>query len=754
MARGRIPFYESQTSVGHVPSTPRAPVDDGFGRALVEVGGIGTALAGSEARREDARQRVLREDEDRRALVDAHKSIAAFEASTAVAQGELEEQYASKPFGHGERVLKRIDEDSSKVLGTIQNPRASAYAEQQVASIRARSIVSSARWERARADQNRGEDIAKVGNDLGDVLAADDSRYADSEEQVRSLAAVSQMDPGDKRIEAALDAMAVRAGLGYATRNPGEALALFDQRLGVKPVDRPPSGLTAEQRATWQSLPPAERGAFAQVQLATNADPKSQHRVIVPAGALVQPPDTSIEAEGKPGKTGVAWVDRLPPETVIQLRNRAESAFKQDVGALQASIRAQVSDAEAAARNGVSLPIPPLASFVGAYGDKGADMHAVASRIPLRAAALGSMSTLDAQGLSDAVSKSVPQPGGAPGVYAQDAETQGMVVHNVKSIMDARQKDWITAAGVQGIAVVNPIDWSKGEAAVTAELRSRQAVAQSAPRYAPGATPGALTQPETDAFRKGWHQLDPQGRAGMLSMLKDSLSDPAVYAATIHQVAPDSAAVRVAAQIAARQGNGWTPAGAPAMATAATVLRGEDMLNPTKAAKGNDGKPPTFAMPKDFETRYAETVGEALASNPQAFGEGMQAARAWYAATMADRGLYGKDNADSDVVKEAVAATIGAVVPWRGTGSVIAPWGMDPGLARNRLNEAWAAQMTANGYTGGPFDQPERTRLIAAGEGRYLVAAGAGFMQGRNGPIVLDINPPAWPKGLVSKIPQ
>lgn len=773
----RIPRYTEQQTAGALPGTPRASAPDAFGRFAQDVGAIGRDLAGREYAREEGerRQQVALDRaqqatriadaqaaEDRQQRVNAHVAFAELVGQTDQMVQDAKDASQGDPRGFAPRINAAVVKAGDDLLTKFPGEVARNYLVSALAEYRVRTAAHSLAWEQtqgARFDRAREKDAAES---FTPGVMADDSLY---EPRVASL--IAQIDAGrgseaekEQARDSVRQSLAAAAAVGFAQRNPDAALALTDKRLGLKAA--PPKAAAADPWKIDPAVQAQRDRAAADLKRAEGAPAddialsvryaEKYEKLAAAGGATVQPYTASVEPTGTPGETGVPWMDALSPQGVMHVRSAALAQKREGVADLQHEVRARAGDAEAAAVHGKVVPTASEAQYVAAYGkDKGPELYRQDQRWPALGAAIASQFGKSPEEI--AANRPSEPVAGAAGDVRQGYAIRELYDDAARRTLAAREKDPIQQAGVEGIAKIVPIDWKDASASIAA-LKERQPVAQAMGRFAPGSPPAAMTNLEAKAFRESWGKLDPKLRSGVLASMKDALSDPRVFAATVQQIAPDSPPVRVAAQIVAKRGQGWTPAGVSAMATAETIIRGDDLLNPSKAAKREDGKPSAFAMPKDFESVFVGQVGDALAANPEAFNEAMQATRAWYAATMADRGKYGKDNADSDVVKEAIAATIGPVIPWRGVGSVILPWGMDAGAGRNRLNEEWVRAMAANGYAGGVYDQPERTRLVAAGEGRYLVAAGSGFLQGKNGPVVLDINPAPWPRGLADQVPR
>jgi hypothetical protein len=181
--------------------------------------------------------------------------------------------------------------------------------------------------------------------------------------------------------------------------------------------------------------------------------------------------------------------------------------------------------------------------------------------------------------------------------------------------------------------------------------------------------------------------------------------------------------------------------------------KGEALMNPTKATQGQDGKGREFPMPKDQEMRdqFNKVAGTAFMGDPNGANFAYQAVKAYYAAKAAREGdISGTLN--SGRAEEAITAVLGGVTDVNGKGQVLRPWGMDESRFNNEAKAAFDKAIQANGYKGSMLDNWGAYGLQSAGDGKYLLRTGTGYLQGRDGqPVLLDLN---GPRSLVDMIPD
>jgi hypothetical protein len=255
----------------------------------------------------------------------------------------------------------------------------------------------------------------------------------------------------------------------------------------------------------------------------------------------------------------------------------------------------------------------------------------------------------------------------------------------------------------------------------------------------------------------------PKQAAEMFAVLREATGDDKTFRGMLAQLAPDSPVRAVAGVLASKQRaltmvRNWIADDVVAGSrdVAATILEGEAALNPSKAAKGKDGKPDrSLVMPGDEElqTKFKDEVGDAFAGRPGARDTAWQAVKAYYAgkATQTGRIAANAQDVDGDLVRESVKAVLGNAVDYNGRGTVFAPWGM----SESQFDDAVAAQLAAeakrrNVKAPASGRLPERVLgleeqfgeigLRQRGDNTYIVTSGRGNLIGADGgPLTITV---------------
>jgi hypothetical protein len=180
-------------------------------------------------------------------------------------------------------------------------------------------------------------------------------------------------------------------------------------------------------------------------------------------------------------------------------------------------------------------------------------------------------------------------------------------------------------------------------------------------------------------------------------------------------------------------------------AAAQVMLEGEQLLNPSKGTKAEDGKGARWPMPKDTDLakEFTDEVGNVFANDARGYETAYQAFRAYYAGKAARQGLLDASKVDSDIAQEAVAAATGGVSEFNGQ-KVLRPWGTSEKAFKSQLRSAFDAAIAANGLKGSPYDNFDAYRFIQQGPGVYVPTSGAGaggYLPGAKGqPLALQID--------------
>lgn len=240
----------------------------------------------------------------------------------------------------------------------------------------------------------------------------------------------------------------------------------------------------------------------------------------------------------------------------------------------------------------------------------------------------------------------------------------------------------------------------------------------------------------------------------MFSSLRKAAGDDATYTAIMQQVAPDSPVKASAGLIASRQRDttlkrNWIASDvlASSQDVAATMLRGDAIINPSKAEKGADGKPKLgLYMPDEtaFQQAFTDQVGNTFAGRSGAADIAFQNVKAYYVgkADATGRLAANKQDVDQKILNEAITATLGQVIDYNGNGKVVAPWGMDKPAFENAVQRAWGKQnLTGSSVEGLAADQLARLGLENYTAGTYKVKVGRSYLTVGGKPVVLNVDP-------------
>lgn len=306
--------------------------------------------------------------------------------------------------------------------------------------------------------------------------------------------------------------------------------------------------------------------------------------------------------------------------------------------------------------------------------------------------------------------------------------------------------------------VVTPLDWSQllpgQDASQFAKQLQQRAltIATLQKQYGPTVQNKPLLPQEAAQLAAQVDKGTPENNAGLFGVLRQAAGSDETYQAIMAQIAPDSPVKALAGRLASKQRDitlqrNWLSADVVANSpdVATTMLRGEALLNKSKLAKSEDGKPKTgLYLPETstLQSSFQDAVSDAFAGAPGAADVAFQAVQAYYVGKAAATGRLAATNQDIDphLVKEAVQATIGTVVDYNGNGSVLAPWGMDRTQFENSVQSAWQAAVAAKQVPAHEALQLGSLGLQNYGDGTYLVKAGRSYFKGANGqPFILHV---------------
>lgn len=594
--------------------------------------------------------------------------------------------------------LKDFDEYANKVIGQAPTLDSRQFIQNRMSALRGQLTRESLSFE-AQARTKNNEDVGKNFFDTArNELQNRPDNFAQRLAEGRALIDQMNMEAKDRQklMEYGQKSMAHDAVVGLINRNPYTALKAINSeagKSGVIAVD----ALAADDRLTLRNAAQAEihrREALAR-QTADRADAIGYRAV----GEM----DRQI-ASGIPA-TPQMWQDWAADVKGTQY----ESMFKERVAAEQQT--------QQVLRKPIDEQISYLQEQKAKLDTEGGDMQEAAN----------------VQRLERAITQNVKSMQQTPLLYAQNRTGQP----------------------------VPPVDFSAalepdGAKSLAATLGARSSIVDGLRKEMGGQVGYKLLLPqEASALASIVESSTPKQVTQLFGTLRNAAGSDAAFASMMQQIAPDSPVRAYAGLLAAKQrqlmvaSHVFSPdVVAQSGDVAATLLKGEEQLDPSKQAKGADGQPrKSLYLPdtSELQAQFQDVVGRAFADFPGAAQNAFQAVQAYYVGKAVSTGRLASDKKDIDsaLVKEAVTATLGTVVDYNGRGKVIAPWGMDKRQFADAVKQAFAG---ARGTIAWPDGKPlalDALGLSPAGAGSYYVTAGRGYVMGRSGsPLVLKIGGP------------
>lgn len=448
-------------------------------------------------------------------------------------------------------------------------------------------------------------------------------------------------------------------------------------------------------------------------------------------------------------------VSMLDPERVQAFETKAQGEVNRQVAVFRSQMATTEGDHVAQYMNG-QPPQRPLteAEYTKAYGPiEGPQRFANYQAIATMGTDIQALKLQTPEQIQATVERYRPDPA-KPG-YELANKRFDMVVKAADAVNTARQADPMAYAQQTRIGDAKPLPFND-QAAFGAELAKRVGVANTM-QQTYGAPYSLLTKAEAQTLNQGFERMTTQQRLGYLETIRKSVTDPVAYRSIMGQIAPDSPVTAMAGMILSKQSavvvKGWTSDTVFAQRdVAAIMLEGESLLNPNKTAKGEDGRGKSFPMPKeqDMRDQFTNVVGKAFAGDANGANFAYQAVKAYYAGQSAREGDI-SGNINTGRLKDAINAVTGGVSDINGKGEVVRPWGMSEERFRNGAKAAFDRAIAAAGYKGSQLDVWGAYGLQTAGDGKYLLRSGTGYLTDRQGnPIVLDVSEPV---SLVDQIP-
>lgn len=464
----------------------------------------------------------------------------------------------------------------------------------------------------------------------------------------------------------------------------------------------------------------------------------------IPESAPPQPDDMALADEAP--KVGDPIIAALPIENRIQLQSAAEAEARQIQSKARAGLQVQVQDAIAAFSRG-EQPGNPLTyqEFAAAYSPAEAAREFGEYRSWQQFGSdVGQLKTMPAGDMAQWLDARRPAPGTEG--YAESAKRFDALAAAAAHVQKARQEDPIQAALTAGGTSVAPLDMSNPQA-LPDQLALRVAGAQQVARAY--ATPlQVFSKAEAQQLSQSLRAMPSQQKVSFMESMRAGITDPRAFSAAMGQIAPDQPVLAVAGSIMQKQKSltipgGWFSRDSELRQSdvAALMIEGDALLNPQSSDRKEDGRSKPFPMPAGADERgmreaFNDATGQAFAGLPNGYQLTYQAARAYYAASMARKGDY-SGKYDPAKWQEAVRAATGGVTDYNGRGEVLLPWGMPEDQFDGAAQQAFSRALTARGMAA---DELTNYGLQSLSDSRYLVTTGAGWLRGPDGQkVVIDL---------------
>jgi hypothetical protein len=454
-------------------------------------------------------------------------------------------------------------------------------------------------------------------------------------------------------------------------------------------------------------------------------------------GGVITRPYPEAKATNEP--IGVAMYDNAEPPQKEALRAYAEAQMRKGQMSSRLQLERDVTNGAAMAANGVPPPEIDPARFAAAY-DPATAAEKVREYEDLQVYATGvnRMRTMTQGQMESYLAAQTPEPGSPD--YAKQDRLQKALGSAMSAVIEQRQKDPVLAMATQGIAKIGPLDPSN-QADFIAELQNRQQVASTASGIYT-AKPAVFTVKEGQAFASMLREAPYQQQVALLGTLRKGLTDDATYRAALQQISPDAPEIAAAGVQAAKQPGYALAAGFPTpQAAAELILRGASILHPGKAQKAEDGSGRTPVMPDEamLLQDFSSKAGDLFRGDSEGLKTGFQLYRYAYAAAAARDGVVvGADKSvDTKRSQEAFNAALGGTYDFAGH-TVLKPYGMPDDTFAQRFGQSYASALTNAGINVDAHPI-QAYAPVNVGDGRYLLQAGTGYLDGPSGPVVVQV---------------
>lgn len=453
--------------------------------------------------------------------------------------------------------------------------------------------------------------------------------------------------------------------------------------------------------------------------------------------------------------TDVSAPEKLRLTKLIDATQREiDAEAKRNQANLWADMAPRVQDTSAAYIRGLDVPnAPTLDELAAARPDDAHEIYNSLQRDRLMGKDLQSFATKSPQELEAEVGKYAVTQGGT-GAKDSLARFDEVRQAAAQSLLE-RQKN------PAGFVLENNLGWAPlqmgNKGAIQSELQKR-ATTQAAVSHQIGVPVPLLAPDEAKQISGMLNEATHKQTLETYDLIKNTVN-PLAYRSIMQQIQPDSPVKAYAGQLYGKQDSVTLDTHmfgpddkASLSAVAETILTGENLINKSKAQKGEDGKPVAnlYTPPKaEFDAAFARLVGDAFAGREDAQNLAQQVAYAYYAGKSAQTGRLNKEtvsaaNVDPGLLNESLRATMGQVVNYHGYGNALAPLGMNQSDFTDRVEAGFTSALQARGLSEAEILNAKYTALPSLGlrnygNGTYMLTKGKQPFSLQGQPLIVSV---------------
>ncbi len=435
-------------------------------------------------------------------------------------------------------------------------------------------------------------------------------------------------------------------------------------------------------------------------------------------------------------KTGTP-VDHMTMPDRLKWNNRALADMERGRSIFATNLKNSITDQfSQTANTGITGTVLPEETFHQAFGDQGPAAYAdYRDRLEFNQQyfAVKDLPIDQAQALLEA---SKPSAGAAE--FEREQKQYDLLNHALAQADKERKADPLAWA-VQNGFDVKSINWENPREAQQTFITRASIAQQLSERY--GTPYTVLTKGENQQIGQQLSEGTEENKLSILKALADGINDQQDYASTLQQIRPDSPATMVAGSLIGMDrvqktsslfGN--TATGIRGEDVARTILKGEAILNPSKAQREQDGKSTGVTMPSKLNESIYTLLGDSLAGDLETEQGVVSAVRAYYAAKM-DKAKSDGGLVDENLLNEAAQSVTGGIAE-HADKKVIMPFGMDESEFLDKAEAKLRQQLGDKAA----FVAFGKMPLVPVGANRYALQNGTSMLSVGGHPVILEFN--------------